>query len=378
MLALLLQRAGIDCVVLESRTRAEIESTIRAGVLEQGTVKLMRELGIGERMQHAGFVHEGIELRFAGRGHRIDLADLTGESITVYAQHEVVRDLVAARGEGPDSLVFSAKDVTLLDVDTRAPRIRYNVHGEPHELLCDFIAGCDGFHGVSRPTIPEAERHEFSRTYPFGWFGILAEAPPSAPELIYTLHERGFALVSTRSPMLQRMYFQCDPHEDATRWDDAAIWAELRTRLATHDGWTPIEGPIVQKNVVGMRSFVCEPMRYHSLFLAGDAAHIVPPTGAKGLNLAIADVQVLAHALEGHYVHGRDDLLESYSDTALQRVWNAQRFSWWMTSMLHRFPDSSDYQQRVQRAELDYVVRSRAAATALAEMYVGLPLVLPA
>jgi p-hydroxybenzoate 3-monooxygenase len=377
MLALLLERRGIASVVLETRTRTEIESTIRAGVLEQGTVDLMQELGIGDRMRREGFVHKGIELRFGGRGHRIDLAALTGKSITVYAQHEVVRDLVAARGNDPDKLVFSANDVVLRGIDTTKPGVHYTVAGEPHELQCDFIAGCDGFHGVSRPTIPESARHEYSRGYPFGWFGILAEAPPSAPELIYTLHERGFALVSTRSPTLQRLYFQCDPHDTAANWDDAAIWAEFRARLATDDSWAPIEGPIVQKSVIGMRSFVCEPMRYHRLFLAGDAAHIVPPTGAKGLNLAIADVRVLAHALAEHYARGRSDLLDGYSATALRRVWNAQRFSWWMTSMLHRFPENGDYQQRLQRAELDYVVRSRAAATALAENYVGMPLDLP-
>jgi p-hydroxybenzoate 3-monooxygenase len=378
MLALLLQRDGIASMVLETRTRAEIEATVRAGVLEQGTVDLMDELGIAGRMRREGFVHAGIELRFDGAGHRIDLEALTGRAITVYAQHEVVRDLVAALIAAGGSIRFGARDVTLQDIATDAPRVTCSVDGEPLDVRCDFIAGCDGFHGVSRPSIPAGARHEYTRGYPFGWFGILAEAPPSSPELIYALHDRGFALVSTRSPTLQRMYFQCDPHDDVARWDDASIWAELRARLATRDGWAPIEGPIVQKGIIGMRSFVCEPMRHHRLFLAGDAAHIVPPTGAKGLNLAIADVRVLAHALAAHYARGRDDLLDGYSDTALRRVWNAQRFSWWMTSLLHRFPDADDYQRRVQRAELAYVTQSLAARTALAENYVGMPLALPA
>lgn len=377
MLALLLQRAGIASVVLESRTRAEIEATLRAGVLEQGTVGLMDELGIGARMHAEGFAHEGIVLRFAGAGHRIDLAALTGRSITVYAQHEVVRDLVAARLAQAGMIEFAATGVALHDVAGAAPRVTYAVGGEARELQCDFIAGCDGFRGVSRQSIPASARHEYTRNYPFGWFGILVAAPPSSPELIYAMHEQGFALVSTRSHALQRMYFQCDPHDDVARWDDAAIWHTLRTRLATRDGWAPIEGPIVQKGVIGMRSFVCEPMRHHRLFLAGDAAHIVPPTGAKGLNLAVADVRVLAHALAAHYADGRVDLLAGYSDTALRRVWNAQRFSWWMTSLLHRFPDADDYQQRVQLAELAYVVGSTAASTALAENYVGMPLELP-
>ncbi len=295
----------------------------------------------------------------------------------MYAQHEVVKDLVAARLAQDGAILFGARDVAPHGIDGDKPWISYKHDGAAHRLQCDYVAGCDGFHGVCRQAIPAAARHEYVRTYPFGWFGILTEAPPSSPELIYTLHERGFALVSTRSPTLQRMYFQCDPHEDAARWTDAMIWAEFRARLATRDGWAPIEGPIVQKNVVGMRSFVCEPMRYGRLFLAGDAAHIVPPTGAKGLNLAVADVQVLARALIARYAEKREDLIERYSDIALASVWNAQRFSWWMTSMLHRFPDADDYQHRVQLAELAYVAGSRAASTALAENYVGLPLALP-
>ncbi len=375
LLSHLLHLAGIESVVLEVRTREEIEGTIRAGVLEQGTVDLLTRIGVGERMRREGFVHHGIELRFDGRGHRIDLSGLTGgKAITVYAQHEVIKDLVKARLDAGGAIVFEAKDVRVEGVETKAPKILYRAGGEARELGCDFIGGCDGFHGVCRSALPDALRTEYGRTFPFGWFGILTEAPSSSPELIYALHEHGFALVSTRSPTLQRLYFQCDPQDDVGRWDDARIWAEFRARLATHDGWAPIEGPVIQKNIVAMRSFVCEPMQHGRLFLAGDAAHIVPPTGAKGLNLAVADVRVLAHAIAERYRSGREDLLGAYSATALRRVWKAQRFSWWMTSMLHRFPDASPYQQRVQLAELEYVTDSAAASTALAENYVGLPM----
>lgn len=372
LLAHLLHRQGIESVVLETRSRESIETTVRAGVLEQGTADLLIETGVGERMQREGFVHHGIELRFEGRGHRIDLTELTGgRSITVYAQHEVIKDLVAARLETGQPLIFEVSDVSVHDLDGERPRIRYRRHGEPQELSCDFIAGCDGFHGVCRPSIPEGVLTTYQRVYPFGWFGILAEAPPSCEELIYTLHERGFALVSTRSPTLQRMYFQCDPHEDPEQWSDERIWEELRTRLATHDGWAPVEGPIVQKNVVAMRSFVVEPMQYGRLFLAGDAAHIVPPTGAKGLNLAAGDVWVLSRALKGFYATGRRSALEEYSSRCLRRIWRAQRFSWWMTTLLHRFDDASGFDRRRQLAELDYVTSSRAAAASLAENYVG-------
>jgi len=374
LLSHLLDREGIESVVLELRSREEIEGTVRAGVLEQGTVDLLNGLGLGERLAREGFEHHGIELRFAARGHRIDLTGLTGgKSITVYAQHEVIKDLVAARLHSGGALVFEAKDVAIGGIDTDSPVVRYAVDGTPHELACDYVAGCDGFHGVSRGSLPEAVRTEYLRSYPFGWFGILTEAPPSSQELIYALHDRGFALVSTRSPTLQRMYFQCDPHERASAWTDDRIWNELRLRLETLDGWQPREGPITQKGVIGMRSFVCEPMQHGRLFLAGDAAHIVPPTGAKGLNLAAADVRVLARALAQRLRGGSDELLRAYSATALRRVWKAQRFSWWMTSMLHQFPDNNAYQRRLQLAELDYVTTSPAAATALAENYVGLP-----
>ena len=322
LLSHLLHLEGIESVVLEVRTRDEIEGTIRAGVLEQGTVDLLNQIGVGTRMQREGFVHHGIELRFDGRGHRIDLSGLTGgKSITLYAQHEVIKDLVQARLDAGGAIEFSAHDVTLHGIDTESPTIRYRRGDSVRALECDFIAGCDGFHGVSRAAIPDAVRTDYSRTYPFGWFGILTQAPPSSPELIYAHHERGFALVSTRSPTLQRLYLQCDPHDRVEHWNDERIRAEFRARLATRDGWAPIEGPVIQKNMVAMRSFVCEPMQHGRLFLAGDAAHIVPPTGAKGLNLAVADVRVLAHALVEHYRARRTESARRlFGDRAAARV----------------------------------------------------------
>ena len=375
LLSHLLHRQGIESVVLESRSRKDIEATIRAGVLEQGTVDLMNELGVGERMRREGAVHRGIELAFGGRRHRIDLSGLTGgKSITVYAQHEVIKDLVKARLEAGGEILFEVEGVSVRDVDTRAPGIHFRKDGTGHELGCAVIAGCDGFHGVSRPAIPSRVRKEFVRTYPFAWFGILAEAPPSSEELIYAYHQRGFVLISTRSPQIQRLYFQCDPNDSVDNWPDDRIWREFHARLVMADGWQVTEGRIFQKGIVAMRSFVVEPMQYGRLFLAGDAAHIVPPTGAKGLNLAVADVRVLARALAACYREKRSDLLEQYSASALRRVWRAEHFSWWMTSMLHRFHDDTPFHHRLQLAELDYVTRSRAKATTLAENYVGLPL----
>jgi p-hydroxybenzoate 3-monooxygenase len=375
LLAQLLRRRGIDSVVLETRSREEIEATIRAGVLEQGTVDQLEEAGVGERMRREGLPHEGVILRFGGRSHRIDLAELTGgRRIMVYAQHEVIRDLVKARLAYGGELVFGVRDVNLLDLDTPLPLLRFHDRdGALREIRCDYIAGCDGFHGVSRPSIPSRARREFSRVYPFAWFGILVEAPPATDELIYAYHERGFALVSTRSPQIQRLYLQCNPSNDPGDWPDARVWEELQTRLAGSDGFKVNEGRIFQKGVVAMRSFVVEPMQHGRLFLAGDAAHIVPPTGAKGLNLAVADVRVLAQALAAFYATGRDDLLERYSETALRRVWRAEHFSWWMTSMLHRFHDESPFHHRLQLAQLQYVCSSRAGAAMLAENYVGLP-----
>jgi p-hydroxybenzoate 3-monooxygenase len=376
LLAHLLRREGIESMVLETRSREEIEATIRAGVLEQGTVDVLNDSGVGERMMREGFVHHGIILRFAGRSHRIPLTELSGgRSIMVYAQHEVIKDLVKARLDAGAPIEFGVKDVTLQDLDTAAPKIRYrDGAGAVRELACDYVAGCDGFHGVSRPSIPSRRRTEFTRVYPFGWFGILVEAPPATEELIYAHHERGFALVSTRSPQIQRLYLQCDPEDVVASWPDARIWEELHARLANAEGWKLTEGRIFQKGIVAMRSFVVEPMQYGRLFLAGDAAHIVPPTGAKGLNLAAADVRVLARALAAFYREKRGDLLAQYSATALRRVWRAEHFSWWMTSMLHRFHDDTPFHHRLQLAELDYVTRSHAKATTLAENYVGLPL----
>jgi p-hydroxybenzoate 3-monooxygenase len=375
LLAHLLQLRGIESVVLETRRREEIEATLRAGVLEQGTVDLLKESGVGERMQREGMQHDGVILRFEGRSHRIPLSELTGgRSIMVYAQHEVIRDLVKARLERGGQIHFGVKDVSLLDLDTRLPKLRFHAApGAVQELACDYVAGCDGFHGVSRPSIPSRLRREFTRVYPFGWFGVLVEAPAATEELIYAYHERGFALVSTRSPQIQRLYLQCHPNDEAANWPDGRVWEELHARLAGGDGFKLAEGRIFQKGVIAMRSFVVEPMQHGRLFLAGDAAHIVPPTGAKGLNLAVADVRVLARALAEFYASGRAELLERYSETALRRVWRAEHFSWWMTSMLHRFHDESPFHHRLQLAQLRYVASSRAAATMLAENYVGLP-----
>jgi p-hydroxybenzoate 3-monooxygenase len=373
LLSHLLHLQGIESLVLEIRSRDHLERRIRAGVLEQGTVDLLIASGLGARLQREGLVHQGIQLRFGGRHHRIHLSGLTGgRAITVYGQHEVVKDLIAARLGAGGRILFEVEEVSVHGLDTVAPAIRFRADGEAQELVCDVIAGCDGFHGVCRPSIPPGVLTAHERVYPFAWLGILAQAPPSSEELIYAYHERGFALHSMRSPAITRLYLQCDPDEDLATWPDERIWTELQSRLAI-EGWTLTTGPILQRGITEMRSFVVEPMQFGRLFLAGDAAHIVPPTGAKGLNLAVADVRVLARALGELYASGRTDLLDRYSETCLPRVWQAQRFSWWMTSMLHR-SGGGPYQHRLQLAELDYVTSSRAAATALAENYVGLPL----
>jgi p-hydroxybenzoate 3-monooxygenase len=376
LLSHLLHLRGIESVVLELRSRQEVETTVRAGVLEDATAELLRETGVGERMDREGAVHHGINLQFGGRRHRIDFTELTGgRKIVVYAQQEVVKDLYAARLEAGGQIIFEAAAVGMEDLDSAQPKIRFQDETEEEEITCDFVVGADGYFGPCRPSIPEDARKEHVRTYPFGWFGILVEGPPSTEELIYSLHDRGFALVSTRSPTVQRLYFQCDPHDSVENWPDERIWEELQIRLATDEGsWALKEGKIFQKNIVQMRSFICEPMHYGRLFLAGDAAHIVPPTGAKGMNLAVADVRVLSRALTEFYSSGRTDLLDMYSETCLRRVWKASRFSWWMTSMLHRFHDEDDFRYRLQLAELDYVTSSRAASTSLAENYVGLPM----
>jgi p-hydroxybenzoate 3-monooxygenase len=347
---------------------------VRAGVLEQGTVDLMNEVGVGERLQRQGLRHAGIYLAFDGARHRIDMAGLTGgRAITIYGQNEVVKDLIAVRMATARPLLFEVRDVRLEAVESTRPRLHYEHGGKAEQLDCDFIAGCDGFHGICRPSIPPAALRTYDRTYPFAWLGILANAAPSSDELVYSLHERGFALFSMRSPSVTRLYLQCAPDEDLAAWPDDRIWAELRTRLGTRDGWRPNEGAITQKGITPMRSFVAEPMRHGRLFLAGDAAHIVPPTGAKGLNLAMADVHRLAHALGAFYASGDGTVLDGYSDRGLRRTWRAQRFSWWMTSMLHRAESDSAFDYRRQLAELDYVLSSTAAMTSLAENYVGVP-----
>ena len=378
LLAHLLRRAGVDSVVLESRSREYCEQRIRAGVLEQGTVDTLRESGVGERMDREGLVHHGIELRFGGRGHRLDLTELSGgRSITVYGQQEVVKDLIAARLASGEPLVFEAMEVAIHNIDGEHPRVTYRSRGEAHEIACDFIAGCDGFHGVCRASLASTALTVHEREYPFAWLGVLAEATPSREELVYASHENGFALFSMRSRRVTRLYLQVPPDERVDAWRDDRIWSELAARFEGDDGWRPNEGPIVEKGVTAMRSFVAEPMRHGRLFLAGDAAHIVPPTGAKGLNLAVADVRVLSHALATFYRTARDEALAAYSATCLQRVWRAEHFSWWMTAMLHRFPNDDSFHRKLQQAQLEYVVSSRAAAASLAENYVGIPFAQP-
>ena len=375
-LSLLLDRLGIDSVIVELHTRQHIEERVRAGLLEHNTVQLMHELGVGARLRRQGLEHGGIELRFNGRGHRIDFRDLAaGKCVTIYAQHEVIKDLVAARLAAKKPILFEATGARLYALDSPHPYLTFEQNGVALRLDCDFIAGCDGFHGVSRSAIPDGVLTIYDRDYPFGWLGILAQAPPASKELVYVHHDRGFALLSMRSPEISRLYLQCTPEEDLALWPDDRIWKELQTRFATDDGWQLMEGPITQKAVTGMRSFVVEPMQHGRLFLAGDAAHIVPPTGAKGLNLAVADVCVLAEALGAFYSRGSFDLLARYSAVCLRRVWKVQRFSWWMTQLLHRFPVDHPFDHRRQLADLDYVTGSRAASQSLAENYVGLPMV---
>ncbi|HEY2630556.1 MAG TPA: 4-hydroxybenzoate 3-monooxygenase [Usitatibacter sp.] len=374
LLSHLLHLAGIESVVVEARTREEVEGTIRAGVLEQGTVDMLTEAGVGERLHREAFFHRGVYLRFNGETHHIDMQELTGgKRVTVYAQHEVIKDLVKARLDARGDIRFGAGDVKLEGIESSRPAIVFTEGDTAQRLECDFIAGCDGSRSMSRHSIRAGVLTRHERIYPFGWLGILVEAPPSSDELIYASHDQGFALVSTRSPTLQRMYLQCDPRDSAENWSDDRIWSAMRKRLETKDGWVPKEGPITQKVIVGMRSVVVEPMRHGQLFLAGDAAHVVPPTGAKGLNLAAADVRMLSKALVKFYRDGDESRLARYSDDCLRRVWKGQRFSWWMTTMLHRADTDSSFDRRRQLAELDYLTTSRAAMTSLAENYVGLP-----
>jgi p-hydroxybenzoate 3-monooxygenase len=375
LLSHLLARAGIDSVVVEDRSRDYVETRVRAGVLEQASADIFVETGLGERMQREGQIHEGIEIRFNGERHRIDFPSLTGgKRITVYGQQEAVKDMITARLAAGGTIHFEAADVTVHDVDGDRPSITFRDESGQVRIECDFIAGCDGSHGVCRASMPAGTFTEYERIYPFAWLGILAEAAQAAPELIYAHHERGFALLSTRSPTTQRYYLQVDPDEDINRWPDDRIWEELHTRTATGDGAFRIpEGPITQKSITAMRSFVVAPMRCGRLYLAGDAAHIVPPTGAKGMNLAMADVRFLTEALVAHYRQRNDELLAGYSARCLRRVWKAQRFSWWMTTMLHVNAADTPFDRKRQIAELDYTTSSRAAMTTLAENYVGLP-----
>ncbi len=373
VLAHLLRRQGIESVVVEAKSRQHCEQRVRAGVLEQGTVELLIEMGLGARMQREGLIHNGVEIRFRGEGHRIDFKELTGRGITIYAQQEVVKDLIAARLDAKDEIFFDAEGVSVRDFESARPKIRFHGNEEAAEIECDFIAGCDGFHGVCRPSIADALT-VYERIFPFAWLGILAATQPSSEELIYCYHDCGFALHSMRTPEITRLYLQCAPDENLADWPDEKIWDELQRRLSTRDGRRLNEGPILQKGITGMRSFVVEPMQHGRIFLAGDAAHIVPPTGAKGLNLAVADVRVLAAALAEFYASGSLERLNRYSETCLRRVWMVQRFSLWMTSVLHRQPGGEDFERQRQLAELDYLASSRAAAQSFAENYVGLPM----
>jgi p-hydroxybenzoate 3-monooxygenase len=371
VLSHLLALQGVESVVLETHARTYIEQRIRAGVLEQGTVDLLRATGVGERLQREGLVHHGIELRFDGKRHRIPLSDLAdGRAITVYGQQEVVKDLIKARLDAGGQVVFEAGAVGLDDLDADQPVVRYEHNGERHELRADFIAGCDGFHGICREAIPAGALRVFETSYPYAWYGILAAVPPSTEELIYAAHESGFALHSMRSPTLSRFYLQVPTSDSVDDWSDERIWEQLAARFALDDGFRLTSGPILERSVTTMRSYVVEPLQYGRLLLAGDAAHIVPPTGAKGMNLAVADARRLAEALLGWYREGRRDLLDGYSAACLPRVWRAEHFSWWMTSMLHTHTDP--FQQRLAFSQLRYVCSSTAAATSLAENYVGL------
>lgn len=377
LLAQLLHLRGIESVVLEAKSRDYIEHRVRAGVLEHQSVDILNAAGAGERMMRESLRHGGVEIHFSGERHRIDFAALVGRTVTIYGQQEVVKDLVALRVASGLPLHFEVEEVSVHGLQSDRPQVRFRTAAGEQVLECDFVAGCDGFHGVCRPGIPAGALQELERVYPFAWLGILAEVPPASDELIYANHERGFALLSMRSPTVSRLYIQCEPDEALEGWSDDRIWSELQARLATQDGFQLATGPILQKGVTPMRSFVAEPMQYGRLFLAGDAAHIVPPTGAKGMNLAIADVHVLSDALNHFYKgHGaaRRGKLDAYSATCLRRIWKVQRFSWWVTTLLHRSAADNAFDRRRQIAELEYLVTSHAAALTFAENYVGLPL----
>ena len=374
LLARLLSLTGIDCIVLEQRSRDYVEGRIRAGVLEQGTVDALQAADVADRLLREGLVHHGINLSLNGERRHINLHELSGgKAVTVYGQTEVTKDLIAANLEAGVPIVFEAPVTALDDLDGKRPRITYTKDGQSNTVGADFIAGCDGFHGICRGQIPADQMRIYERAYPFAWLGILADVPPVNDELIYARHNNGFALYSMRSPTVSRNYIQCQPDEDLDAWPDQRIWQELQIRLGPDHGAEVEAGPILEKSVTPMRSFIAEPMRFGRLYLAGDAAHIVPPTGAKGLNLAVSDIHYLSSALKQFYANGDPALLDSYSETALRRVWKTQRFSWWMTSLLHRFAADHAFDDRIQQADLAYVLESRAAQTTLAENYVGLP-----
>jgi p-hydroxybenzoate 3-monooxygenase len=372
MLSHLLHLQGIESIIIENRTREYVENRIRAGLIEQWATDLLIDTGVGERLKGEGMFHNGIYLCFNESLHYINFRELVGKGVTIYGQQEVVKDLIARRLADGGQILFEVDDVSLHDIEGDRPTIRFRHGGEPREIACDFIGGCDGFHGVSRPGVPPGVLTAYEREYPFGWLGILSASPPPEHELIYAFHERGFALYTMRSPTLARLYVQCAPDDDIANWPDARIWEELHVRLGGTRALA--EGDMLQKGITPMRSFVVEPMQHGRLFLAGDAAHIVPPTGAKGMNLAFADVVFLSRALVDHYRSGRSELLEGYSAKCLRRIWKAQRFSWWMTQMLHRFNRENDFDKRRQLAELEYVATSEAAARSLAENYAGLPM----
>ena len=373
LLAQLLHRRGIESVVLERKTRDYVLARIRAGVLEQGLVRLLEEAGCAARLHAEGYVHDGTLIAYGDEMFRVDFTEHTGTPVIVYGQTEVTRDLYAAREAAGGAIEYEVEDVTIHGADTDAPHVTYTVHGEARRIDCDYVAGCDGFHGVSRQTIPTTVRREYEKVYPFGWLGILSETPPINHELIYANSERGFALCSMRNENLSRYYIQCTLSDKPDDWTDEAFWDELKRRLPADQAERLVTGPSIEKSIAPLRSFVTEPMRWGRLFLCGDAAHIVPPTGAKGLNTAASDVHYLYHALRAFYETGSTEGLDGYSEKALARVWKAERFSWWFSSLMHRYPDQSDFDLRIQRAELEFLRANRAAQKAMAENYVGLP-----
>ena len=374
LLSKLLANVGIESIVIDRQNRPHIEGRIRAGVLEWGSVEAIREAGIGERMDREGLPHDGFDMCFDGELHRIDLKSLTDQKVMVYGQTEVTKDLFDAHAKRGTEVIFSVEDSEIVDAKSDHPIIRFVKDGEQHEIECDYVAGCDGFHGVSRKTIPADVLKTFERVYPFGWLGLMVDQPPVSDELIYSNHQRGFSLCSMRSPTRSRYYLQCDMSEKVEDWSDERFFDELELRLDAELGGLIKRGPSIEKSIAPLRSFVAEPMRYGNLFLAGDAAHIVPPTGAKGLNLAISDVRLLSHALDQKFNKNNATYIDTYSKRCLSRVWKVERFSWYMSTMLHQFPEHSPFEKRMQRAEFDYIVQSEAASRTIAENYVGLPL----